>query len=179
MKKGISKFLGFILAGLFASGLALAQTTDSSMTPTMTPNNMTPKMDIIQAAMENRELSTLAGALKAADLVGTLKGVGPFTVFAPSNAAFAALPKGALQKLLHNKKELVAILTYHVVPGEVMSANLQNGPLKTVQGQDLTIAKTDQGITVNNAKVIKSDIKTSNGVVYVIDTVLMPPKTTM
>ena len=133
--------------------------------------------NIVQIASSNHEFSTLVKAIKAAGLVDTLEGTGPFTVFAPTNAAFAKLPKGTLEKLLQNKQQLVAILTYHVVPGDIMSKDIQPGQVKTVQGGMLNITQKDGAVYVNDAKVIKADIQASNGVIHVINTVLMPPAT--
>jgi len=128
--------------------------------------------DIVDTAVAAGSFKTLATALGAADLVGTLKGKGPFTVFAPTDEAFAKIPKADLDALLKDKKKLTAVLTYHVVPGKVMAAEVKAGKVKTVQGSEVTIATTG-GVTVNNAKVIKTDIAADNGVIHVIDTVLM------
>lgn len=116
---------------------------------------------------------TLATALGAAGLVETLKGKGPFTVFAPTDEAFAKVPKADLDALLKDKAKLTAVLTYHVVPGKVMAKDVKAGKVKTVQGSELTIA-TMGGVTVDNAKVVKTDIEASNGVIHVIDSVIMP-----
>ena len=132
-------------------------------------------MNIIDIASQDKELSILVTAIKTADLVETLNGSGPFTVFAPTNAAFNKLPSGTLDNLLNDKKQLTAILTYHVLSGDVMSKDIENGTVTTVEGQDLVINKTDTGVTVNNANVVKADIKASNGVVHEIDNVLIPP----
>ena len=129
--------------------------------------------DIVDTAVAAGSFKTLATALGAADLVGTLKGKGPFTVFAPTDEAFAKIPKADLDALLKDKKKLTAVLTYHVVPGKVMAADVKAGKVKTVQGSEVTIATTG-GVTVNNAKVTKTDIAADNGVIHVIDTVLMP-----
>ena len=129
--------------------------------------------DIVDTAVAAGSFKTLATALSAADLVGTLKGKGPFTVFAPTDEAFAKIPKADLDALLKDKKKLTAVLTYHVVPGKVMAADVKAGKVKTVQGSEVTIATTG-GVTVNKAKVIKTDIAADNGVIHVIDTVLMP-----
>ena len=120
--------------------------------------------------------STLVTAIKAAGLVETLQGPGPFTVFAPTDAAFAKLPQGTLEDLLkpENKAKLAGILTYHVVPGKVMAADVKTMMAKTVNGQELDIKVTDGAVTVNNAKVTKTDIAAKNGVIHVIDSVLMP-----
>ncbi len=131
------------------------------------------QMDIVDTAVAAGNFKTLAAALTAADLVATLKGKGPFTVFAPTDEAFAKIPKADLDALLKDKTKLAAVLTYHVVPGRVMAADVKAGQVKTVQGSDITISTTG-GVSVNNAKVIKTDIAASNGVIHVIDTVIMP-----
>lgn len=129
--------------------------------------------DIVDTAVGAGSFKTLATALGAAGLVDTLKGKGPFTVFAPNDAAFAKISKADLDALLKDKAKLTAVLTYHVVPGKVMAADVKPGKVKTVQGSDLTIT-TSNDVMVNNAKVIKTDIVADNGVIHVIDTVLMP-----
>ena len=129
--------------------------------------------DIVDTAVAAGSFKTLATALQAAGLVDTLKGPGPFTVFAPTDAAFAKVPKATLDALLADKAKLTAVLTYHVVAGKVMAADVKAGKVKTVQGQDLTIG-TMGGVTVNGAKVTQTDIVADNGVIHVIDTVLLP-----
>lgn len=134
--------------------------------------------DIVELAMSQDFLSTLVAAVKAGDLVETLKGDGPFTVFAPTNDAFAKLPAGTVENLLkpENKAQLVKILTYHVVPGKVMAADLKNGQMpKTVEGSSIKVTLMDGKAMINNATVTKADIEADNGVVHVIDTVIMPP----
>jgi uncharacterized surface protein with fasciclin (FAS1) repeats len=135
--------------------------------------------DIVYTAVAAR-FNTLVAAVKAADLVDTLKGSGPFTVFAPTDEAFAKLPKGTVESLLkpENKDKLRAILTYHVVAGKVMAADVMklNGKdARTVQGSPVAIKVNGGTVMIGNAKVIKADIPTSNGVIHVIDTVLLPP----
>ncbi len=133
--------------------------------------------DIVDTAVAAGQFKTLAAALQAADLVDTLKGDGPFTVFAPTDAAFAKLPDGTVEMLLkpENRDKLVAILTYHVVPGKVKAADVVKlSEAKTVNGQDVDITVADNGVQVNNANVIKTDIGASNGVIHVIDTVIIP-----
>jgi uncharacterized surface protein with fasciclin (FAS1) repeats len=133
--------------------------------------------DIVVLALETEALSTLVAAVKAAGLVETLQGEGPFTVFAPTNEAFAALPEGTLESLLkpENKDQLVAILTYHVVSGKVMAADLSDGmKAATVNGAEVTVTTAD-GARVNGASVVIADVEASNGVVHVINTVLLPP----
>ncbi len=129
--------------------------------------------DIVETAVAAGSFKTLATALQAAGLVDTLKGKGPFTVFAPTDAAFAKVPKADLDALLKDKAKLSAVLTYHVVPGTVMAKDIKAGKVKTVQGSELMIATTG-GVTVNGAKVSTADVAASNGVIHVIDTVLMP-----
>ena len=134
-------------------------------------------MDIVDTAVAAGNFTTLAAALTAAGLVETLKGEGPFTVFAPTDAAFAALPAGTVEDLLkpENKDKLVALLTYHVVAGKVMSTDLTEGMMaKTVNGADATIT-LDGGAKVNGAVISTADIEASNGVIHVIDAVILPP----
>ncbi len=130
--------------------------------------------DIVDTAVSAGQFKTLVTALKAADLVDTLKGEGPFTVFAPTDAAFAKLPTASLDALLKDKEKLSAVLTYHVVSGKVMAADVKPGSVKTVQGQPLTVSTKSGSVMVNNAKVLKTDIDASNGVIHVIDAVLLP-----
>jgi uncharacterized surface protein with fasciclin (FAS1) repeats len=142
------------------------------------PAPMAAGKDIVAIASGNGQFKTLTAALGAADLVTTLKGKGPFTVFAPTDAAFAALPKGTVENLLkpENKALLTKILTYHVVPGSVVSTSLKSGDVKSVEGSSLKVAVSPGKVTVGGANVVKADIKASNGVIHVIDKVLMPPK---
>ena len=135
--------------------------------------------DIVDTAVAAGSFKTLAAALQAAGLVETLKGKGPFTVFAPTDAAFAKLPKGTVEDLLkpENKAKLTAILTYHVVPGNVMAAQVvtMNGAeVKTVNGQTVKIGVMGGKVTVNGANVVTTDVKASNGVIHVIDSVILP-----
>ena len=129
--------------------------------------------DIVDTAVAAGNFKTLVTAIKTAGLVDTLKGPGPFTVFAPTDAAFAKIPKADLDKLLADKAKLKSVLTYHVVPGKVMSTDIKPGMVKTVQGSDVTLATTG-GVMVNNANVVSADVPASNGVIHAIDTVLMP-----
>jgi len=130
--------------------------------------------DIVDTAVSAGQFKTLVTAVQAAGLVDTLKGPGPFTVFAPTDEAFAKLPAGTLDALLRDKKKLATILTYHVVPGKVMASQVMPGQVKTVQGQSLTVSTMNGAVMVNNAKVVKTDIVASNGVIHVIDTVVLP-----
>ncbi len=129
--------------------------------------------DIVDTAVAAGTFKTLATALQAAGLVDTLKGKGPFTVFAPTDEAFAKIPKADLDALLKDKAKLTAVLTYHVVSGKVMAKDVKAGKVKTVQGSELTLA-TAGGVTVNGAKVVAADIVADNGVIHVIDTVVLP-----
>ena len=132
--------------------------------------------DIVAVASATEGFSTLVAALTAGGLVDTLQGAGPFTVFAPTDAAFAALPAGLLEKLLlpENKDVLVSILTYHVVPGMVMSADIMAGDVATVEGSNVKL-DTAYGVKVNDATVTTADVAASNGVIHVIDAVIVPP----
>ena len=129
--------------------------------------------DIVDTAVAAGKFNTLATALKAAGLVDTLKGPGPFTVFAPTDEAFAKIPKADLDALLKDKAKLTAVLTYHVVPGKVMAKDVKAGKVKTVQGSELTLGTTG-GVTVDAAKVVQADVVASNGVIHVIDSVVLP-----
>jgi len=131
--------------------------------------------NIVDTAIAAGNFKTLVAALQAAGLEDTLKGDGPFTVFAPTDAAFAKIPKDQLNALMANKTQLTALLTYHVVPGKVMSSDLKNGMMiKTVPGENLIISLVNGGVVVNDAKVVQTDIVSTNGVIHAIDTVLIP-----
>lgn len=135
------------------------------------------KKDIVDTAVEAGQFETLVAAVQAAGLVETLKGEGPFTVFAPTDEAFAALPEGTVESLLEeeNRDQLQSILTYHVVSGKIMAEDAMDADsATTVQGQDLTITTMDGSVMIDDATVIQADIETSNGVIHVIDSVLMP-----
>ena len=137
----------------------------------------TASQDIVDTAVAAGSFKTLAAALQAAGLVDTLKGKGPFTVFAPTDEAFAKLPAGTVEDLLkpENKEKLVAILTYHVVPGQVLAGQVTKmNSAKTINGQSLTISANNGTVMVDNAKVVKTDILCSNGVIHVIDSVVLP-----
>lgn len=132
--------------------------------------------DIVDTAVAAGHFSTLATALQAAGLVDVLKGDGPFTVFAPTDEAFAALPAGTLDALLADKEKLTAVLTYHVVPGEVMSGQVVKlSEAKTVNGASIDIMTHDGSVMINDAKVVAADVQASNGVIHVINKVLLPP----
>ncbi len=140
------------------------------------PAAETAKQDIVTIAAGNEDFSTLVAAVKAAGLVDTLKGDGPFTVFAPTNDAFAKLPAGTVEDLLkpENKDKLTAVLTYHVIPAKVMAADVKTGEVATVQGGKVKIEVKDGAVTIDGAKVVKTDIEATNGVIHVIDTVILP-----
>lgn len=129
--------------------------------------------DIVDTALAAGNFKTLATALQAAGLIDTLKGPGPFTVFAPTDAAFAKIPKATLDALLADKAKLTAVLTYHVVAGKVMAADVKPGSVRTVQGTDLMVS-TMGGVKVNDSNVTATDIVADNGVIHVIDSVLLP-----
>ena len=134
------------------------------------------KKDVVDVAVENGSFTTLVAAVKAAGLVDTLKGKGPFTIFAPTDAAFSKLPDGTVEMLLKpdNKDKLTAVLTYHVVAGKVMAKDVVKlDSAKTLQGQSVMV-KTDMGVMINNAHVVMPDVKASNGVIHVIDAVIIP-----
>ena len=170
----VASILAISALGLAACGSSSNDTTSSATTQTTAG---TAGETIAAAAQAMPDLSTLVAALKAAGLVSTLEGKGPFTVFAPTNQAFADI-QPTVDKLLKpaNKAELKKVLTYHVVPGTYTSADLKNGQkLKTVEGQDLTVSINGSTVKVNDATVDKADIQTSNGVVHIINGVLVPP----
>jgi uncharacterized surface protein with fasciclin (FAS1) repeats len=171
-KGNTEMFKKLMMAVLGLGGLTLAA---CSQTTAETPS--APKADIVDTAVAANDFNTLVAAVQAAGLVETLKGDGPFTVFAPTDAAFAALPPGTVENLLkpENKDQLVAVLTYHVVPGKVMSADIAGKKLeaRTVQGQSVLIDATS-GVIVDGANVVAADVEASNGVIHVIDKVILP-----
>ncbi|MGF1744431.1 fasciclin domain-containing protein [Vibrio minamisatsumaniensis] len=160
----ISKIITLMVTTLFFTAFAHA-------------NHHGMKKDIVDVAVENGSFNTLVTAVKAAGLVETLKGEGPFTVFAPTDEAFAKLPDGTIDMLLkpENKDKLIAVLTYHVVSGKVMAADVMKiDRADTLQGQAVMVSTNDGTVMINNAKVIAADVKENNGVIHVIDTVLLP-----
>lgn len=165
-------FLILVAGG--AASLLSACGPQSASAPAAAPRGA----DIVDTAVGAGQFNTLVAAVKAADLVATLKSPGPFTVFAPTDAAFKKLPPGTVENLLkpENKAQLVKVLTYHVVPGKVMSADLAGKvtDAKTVQGQTVRVDAMRGGVMVNNARVVTADVAASNGVIHVIDTVLLP-----
>ena len=138
--------------------------------------NSRPSGDIVDTAISNGNFKTLVAAVKAAGLVDALKGDGPFTVFAPTDEAFAKLPAGTVEELLkpENKEKLAAVLTYHVVSGKVMSSDAKPGAVKTLQGQSATLAARNGALMIDGAKIVATDIETTNGVIHVIDSVILP-----
>ena len=148
----------------------------AAFTAALTPAAFAASQDIVDIAAGAGDFTTLVAAVEAADLVDVLKSDGPFTVFAPTDAAFAALPDGTVENLLkpENKDQLIAVLTYHVVPGKVMSTDLVDDmKATTVQGSEITI-DLDNGVMVDNASVVTADIEAENGVIHVIDAVILP-----
>jgi uncharacterized surface protein with fasciclin (FAS1) repeats len=159
-----------VLAASVFAGVVLSFTTVHA-----NHHKESPK-DIVAVASEAGSFNTLVAAVKAADLVETLQGAGPFTVFAPTDEAFAKLPAGTVESLLkpENKQKLISILTYHVVPGSVMAADVKTMQAKTVNGQVLSIKVGTGGVMVDNAHVTATDVMASNGVIHVIDAVVIP-----
>ena len=171
------------LAAVAVSGILLAACGTTSSSSMVAPPAATPAatQNIVQIAAGNSDFSTLVAAVKAAGLVDTLSGAGPFTVFAPTNEAFAALPAGTLDSLLkpENKGTLTSILTYHVVSGSVFAKDVTAGSVMTVNGAKFTISIDNGSVFItdgkgNKAKIVKTDIAASNGVIHVIDAVLLP-----
>lgn len=156
---------------LAVCGIAISSTAYADMN--MSSNQMT----ISQIVQNTPSMSTLASALDAANLTDTLNGNGPFTLFAPSNDAFSALPNGTLQNLMkpNNKQQLASLLAYHVVKGNFPAARLKSGSMTTMNGQTVQISVTPSGVMVNNSMVTQADIMASNGVIHVLNAVLMPP----
>jgi uncharacterized surface protein with fasciclin (FAS1) repeats len=185
------------LTAVAAAGIAVAlvgcssssKASDAASSPTTAKSDMTTPASteaaqtVVELASSNPDFSTLVSAVKAAGLADTLSGAGPFTVFAPTNQAFAKLPAGTLDDLLkpENKAALAGILKYHVVPAEVMAADVKPGKVKTVNGAEFTAGTEDGKVTITDARgntvnVVKTDIAGSNGVIHVIDGVLLPPQ---
>ncbi|OKH37170.1 fasciclin [[Phormidium ambiguum] IAM M-71] len=190
--KAIKKLSGVIAVAGASALISLPVLVQAQATPETRPGSMNSEpaaapepegvttaqtQTIVAVASANDNFSTLKAALEAAELTDTLAGQGPFTVFAPTNAAFEALGKEKVEALLkpENKDKLIKVLTYHVVPGQVMSADLKSGEAKTVEGGEVMVMVKDGKVKVNNAQVTQADVKASNGVIHVIDTVLLPP----
>jgi hypothetical protein len=167
----------YLIIGVFMLNIRRYVLAFVAMVPIAFGSSFAKAQDIVDTAIAAGQFGTLVAAVQAAGLVDTLKGEGPFTVFAPTDAAFAALPEGTVEDLLkpENKDQLIAVLTYHVIPGAVMSGDIAGKKLEvaTVQGSDLSIDAT-MGVKVDNATVVGADIETSNGVIHVIDHVLLP-----
>ena len=163
-----------LLVVLVLSACAQATAPPPTPEPTATPE---PAKDIVDVAVEAGSFETLVTAVQAAGLVDALKGEGPFTVFAPTDDAFAALPEGTLESLLEDTDALSEILLYHVVPGKVMAADVSDGlEAETLQGSTVSFAVSDDGVMINDANIIATDIEASNGVIHVIDAVILPPQ---
>ncbi|MBE9226743.1 fasciclin domain-containing protein [Phormidium sp. LEGE 05292] len=188
----IKKLSGVVAVAGVSAFISLPVLVQAQSTPESSPGSMTSEpaaapasegtstaqgQTIVALASTNDNFSTLKAALEAAGLTETLAGQGPFTVFAPTNAAFEALGKEKVQALLkpENKDKLIKVLTYHVVPGQVLSTELKSGKTKTVEGAEVTVMVKDGKVKVNNAQVTQADVKASNGVIHVIDKVLLPP----
>ena len=165
-----------LVAAALAALLTLSACSSGSDTASETMPEETTVGTIVDVAVAAGNFTTLVAAVTAADLVETLSGTGPFTVFAPTDEAFAALPAGVLDALLlpENKALLAQILTYHVVSGKVMAADVTDGDVATVEGQNVMLM-TMGGVTVNGAKVVAADVMASNGVIHAIDAVILPP----
>jgi uncharacterized surface protein with fasciclin (FAS1) repeats len=168
--------LGAMTAVALAAALTLSACGSDSETATDSMTEEVSVGTIVDTAIGAGNFSTLVAAVTAADLVETLSGTGPFTVFAPTDEAFAALPAGVLDALLlpENKAVLAQILTYHVVSGTVMAADVTDGDVATVEGSNITLS-TASGVTVNGANVVSADVMASNGVIHAIDAVILPP----
>ena len=166
------------MSKLKSAAIAIAACLGLSVSTAMAGGHTSAPGDIVEVASSNGSFNTLVAAVTAADLVGALKGDGPLTVFAPTDAAFAALPAGTVENLLkpENIEQLQAVLLYHVVPGQVMSTDL-SGTINaaTLEGATIEIIANDDGVTVNGANVVGADVPASNGVIHVIDAVLLPP----
>jgi uncharacterized surface protein with fasciclin (FAS1) repeats len=175
MKKTMTAIAAASVLLLSACG-SDGSSSDTTVAAVDTTEMATETKNIVEVAQGNADFSTLVQAVVAADLAETLSGEGPFTVFAPTNEAFAALPAGLLEKLLlpENKATLVKILTYHVVPSKIMAANIMAGDVTTVETSTVTIS-TENGVKVGSATVTSPDVAASNGVIHVIDAVLVPP----
>ena len=169
--------LGLTLLGASAAAAQETMHTQMAMSAGTTMvggQEMFPAKDIVDNAVNSADHTTLVTAVKAAGLVETLKGKGPFTVFAPTDEAFAKLPAGTVEALLQDKQKLAQVLTYHVVPGKVTASQVKPGNVKTVQGQSLKVRAEGGAVMVDNARVIKTDVMASNGVIHVIDSVVLP-----
>ena len=172
MKSVKSVLVSAVAAAVLATGASVSFAQGMPAGPSSA--RAAAKADIVDTAVGAGQFTVLAKALTAAGLIDTLKGPGPFTVFAPTDAAFAKIPPAKLDALLADKAALTKVLTYHVVPGMVPAADVKTGRVRTVEGDDLKVSATSAGVTVNDAKVVKTDIFATNGVIHVIDTVVVP-----
>jgi len=168
-----------IVGAVLAAAVALSPSAfagDCQKNKNASASTCSKEKDLVAVASGADNFKTLVAAVKAAGLVETLQGEGPFTVFAPTDEAFAKLPAGTVENLLkpENREKLVAILKYHVVPGKVLAADVKTMEAKTAQGQSVKLKVSGDGVTVDNAKVIKTDLLAANGVIHVIDTVIIP-----
>lgn len=175
-------FSGFLVAAL-SLNLGFGQCSPSKKSKNIhrtsyrTTSKVSHDRDLVGVAASRKELGTLVAAVKAAGLVETLKGKGPFTIFAPTNAAFAALPEGTVESLLkpENKETLIKVLTYHVVPGRVEANDLSSGKVATAQGANITVDLNTNSVKINDAIVTSANKRAVNGVIHIIDRVLLPP----
>ena len=174
MKK--TTLLALLASSTLITASAMAHCGNCAADKTISSLHGHADQSVVEVAVHSEPLSTLVAAVKAAGLVDTLQGKGPFTIFAPTNKAFEKLPEGTVETLLkpENKAKLVAILTYHVVPGKVMAADVKTMKAKTVNGKEVDIKVGLDGVMVGKAKVIKTDLIGSNGVIHVVDTVILP-----
>ena len=182
MNRSVFRFVSTVFGGFFTAvglvGLVSSQSKANAQILAESNLHATGSETIVDIASDGSSFSILVSALQAADLVETLSGPGPFTVFAPTNDAFEALPPGALERLLEpeNRETLQRILTYHVVSGSLFSSDLHSGQVGTVEGSEVNLqVNQNGGVQVNNAKVISADVEASNGVIHVIDQVILPP----
>ncbi len=170
----MKSFKTIIATAFTAAALSGGMTTALAEGYGMTHSAPAAKADIVDTAVAAGQFNTLAKALTEAGLIDTLKSAGPFTVFAPTDAAFAKIPADQLNALLADKAALTKVLTYHVVAGRVMAADVRSGQVDTVEGQPISVRASQAGVQVNGAHVIKTDIVASNGVIHVIDAVMLP-----
>ena len=173
----MNKLIMGMAAGLVGASMAYAGGSCCGGCGTAAKADKAATGDIVDTAVAAGSFKTLTTALTAAGLVETLKGKGPFTVFAPTDEAFAALPPGTVEALLKDKAKLTAVLTYHVVPGKLMAADVAGrDSLKSVQGGKIKVTRADGAVKINDAKVAKADVPAKNGVIHVIDKVILPPE---
>lgn len=180
MKTLLTSFLRIVFLSLFLVPLAFAIASNQSddMAGTITRNNTLTNMSILDIAERSKNLSILLTAIKIADLEDMLDAQDPFTLFAPTNAAFEKLPKETLAKLLSDKQQLITLLKYHLVSGALTTEDFQNGAIRTLEGQMIDVVKNKNGIKINNANIVAS-IMATNGMIHQIDAVLIPPADSM